>query len=34
MAVKTFQDHVKLNQAKWEADVLNLFDHPGIHYIT
>ena len=34
MAVKTFQDHVKLNQAKWEADVLNQFDHPGIHYIT
>lgn len=30
VAVKTFQHHVKLNLVKWEADVLDLFDHPGI----
>ncbi|CAB4011817.1 probable serine threonine- kinase gdt4 [Paramuricea clavata] len=30
VAVKTFQDNVKLDLVKWEADVLNLFDHPGL----
>ena len=29
LAVKTFQEDAKIDLVKWEADVLNLFDHPG-----
>lgn len=33
MAVKKFKDHVSPDLVKWEADVLNLFDHPGTVHV-
>ncbi|CAB4008907.1 serine threonine- kinase [Paramuricea clavata] len=30
VAVKTFQEDAKIDLVKWEADVLNRFDHPGL----